>query len=205
MCGVAAGPLFVTTFTVVGRRQHGYRPRRDPVSTLVLGDHGWVQVANFLAAGVLTCASSVGMRRMLRPGGGAAVPALVGAVGLGLVGAGVFPTDPAGGDLSPDAHRMTRSGALHVACAVPVFLGLPAACLVGARGFRSEGRTVWTAYSVGSGVVALAAATLAGSGFSGERRLSERGGSCQRVALVTGLGWLALYSARLIGRDSRVP
>jgi hypothetical protein len=45
--GLVAGPLFVGTFLVEGLTWDGYQPMRHPVSSLALGQHGWLQVANF--------------------------------------------------------------------------------------------------------------------------------------------------------------
>ena len=95
--GTLAGPLFVTAFTAIGARRPGYDWRRLPVSSLALGHHGWVQRANFMVAGALYCCASRELGR--GPGrrvGPRAVPLLVGGVGIGLVGSGVFVTDPVG-------------------------------------------------------------------------------------------------------------
>jgi hypothetical protein len=194
--GVVAGPLFVATYTVLGRRQSGYLPHRDPVSSLVLGDRGAVQVASFFATGGLTCAAGLGLRRVLRPGtGSAAIPLLIASAGIGFIGAGIFRTDPVG-ENSLTSSELTRTGKLHVASAVPVFSCLPIACLVGAGVFSKRGNKVWTLYSTGCGITSMAAAALAGSGFAGNERLVEHAGTFQRIALVAGLGWLTSFSFR---------
>src|SRR3982751_1371276 len=85
-CGALAGPLFVVTFLLAGATRAHYHPLRHPVSSLELGDHGWVQHANFVVAGLL------GLALRAPP---AAV--LVGIWALGLIGAGIFTTDPVSG------------------------------------------------------------------------------------------------------------
>jgi len=106
--GVVVGPLTCSVFTVEGRRREGYSPRRHPVSALALGPRGWVQTANFLISGPMTVAAAVGLRRSLRPGRTAAfIPAAVAAAGLGLIGAGFFPTDPVPGYPDPDVSNAT--------------------------------------------------------------------------------------------------
>jgi hypothetical protein len=199
-CGSMAGPLFVGTFVVAGRKRPAYNPRSDPVSALALGSSGWVQVVNFLTTGVLTGVAAVGMRRALRPGPGVAgIPMAVGAVGIGLIGAGLFATDPPGLALGPGAPtRLTRRGALHIAFAVPVFLGLPTACHLGARRFGSERKGLWSGYSTASGMVTLVAITLAGAGFAGQDRLAHRAGTFQRIAIMAGLGWTSRFSLHLM-------
>ena len=97
-CGVIAGPLFVVAFLFEGATRADYDPLRHPVSSLALGDYGWVQSANFLVAGLLTLAFSVGLRSALRLGKGSTWgPLLVGVWAIGLLGAGVFVTYPVSG------------------------------------------------------------------------------------------------------------
>ncbi len=201
-CGSVAGPVFVGTFMVAGRRRAGYSPRVDPVSALALGESGWVQIASFLTTGALTCLAAVGMRRLLRPGpGSTGLPMAIGAVGLGLIGAGVFPTDrPASGYPEPSAGKpasLTRNGSLHIAFSVPFFVGLPVACFIAARRFGGERRSAWARYSMVSGVMAMATSTLAGAGFAGPGRLASRAGTWQRISIVTGLGWMSLFATHL--------
>ena len=66
-CGAIAGLLFVLVFLLEGATHANYDPLRHPVSSLALGDYGWVQSANFVVAGPLTLAFSVGLRRVFRP------------------------------------------------------------------------------------------------------------------------------------------
>jgi hypothetical protein len=69
-CGVIAGPLFVGAFLLEGATRADYDPLRHPLSSLALGDFGWTQIANFIVAGLLTLAFSIGLRRARRPGKG---------------------------------------------------------------------------------------------------------------------------------------
>src|SRR2546430_15111110 len=104
--GALAGPLFVGTFLVAGATRAHYNPLRHPVSSLELGNHGWVQHANFAVAGLLTLLLAAGLRRGLGRGRPSTRgPLLVGIWGLGLIAAGIFPTDPA----SRDPGRATRA------------------------------------------------------------------------------------------------
>jgi hypothetical membrane protein len=97
-CGVIGGPLFIVIFLVEGATRANYEPLRHPVSSLALGDYGWVQVANFIVVGLLTLAFAAGLRHTLRPGKGSTLgPLLVGIWAVGLLGAGVFVTDPVSG------------------------------------------------------------------------------------------------------------
>ena len=97
-CGVIGGPLFVATFLVEGATRAGYDPLRHPVSSLALGDSGWTQTANFIVTGLLTLAFAAGLRLALRPPEGSTWgPLLIGVWAVGLLGAGIFVTDPVSG------------------------------------------------------------------------------------------------------------
>lgn len=103
VCGGVAGPLFVVVAGVQAVSRSGFDLRRHPLSLLSLGDLGWVQVANFIVAGLLTLAFAVGMRQALHPGrAGTWGPLLVGVFAVGLLIGGIFVTDPALG-FPPDA------------------------------------------------------------------------------------------------------
>lgn len=52
-CGAIAGPLFATVFLILGAARAGYDPLRHTVSSLAIGDLGWVQQVNFVIAGLL--------------------------------------------------------------------------------------------------------------------------------------------------------
>src|SRR5262245_20158036 len=93
--GALAGPLFVVTFLIEGATRADYSTLRHPVSSLALGDFGWIQVANFVVTGSLLLALAVGMWRALRPSFWR--PLLIALIGLSLIGAGLFITDPING------------------------------------------------------------------------------------------------------------
>src|SRR5262245_29812033 len=98
VCGVIAGPLFIIVFLLEGPTRANYNPLRHPISSLALGEQGWVQTANFIVTGLLMLAYAVGLRRALQPRGGSWWgPVLVGVIAIGLIGAGFFPTDPVSG------------------------------------------------------------------------------------------------------------
>jgi hypothetical protein len=61
--GAAAGPLFVSVFSIEGARRPDYKPLRHPVSSLSLGPRGWVQAANFATTGMLYLAGAAGLAR----------------------------------------------------------------------------------------------------------------------------------------------
>jgi hypothetical protein len=204
--GAAAGPLFVTVFLAEGAGRADYHPLRHPVSSLSLGPRGWVQAANFSAAGALYVAGAAGLSRSRDAIiGTRLVPALIGAAGLGLLFSAVFPTDPVGGyppgtpDVPPvQSASMTRHGI----AAIPIFFGLPAAALACAWRFHREGRPWWAFYSAATATSTVVNLGLAGAGFSQAPRLANRAGLFQRLSIITAFAWITAMSARSIGTMS---
>jgi hypothetical protein len=204
--GVAAGPLFVTVFTTEGARRPGYRPARHPVSSLSLGPRGWVQVANFTAAGTLLVAGAAGLSRARADVVGTRlVPGLVGAAGVGLLISAAFPTDPVGGypPGTPDALPAPSAAMIgHEIGAIPVFLGLPAAALACAWRFGRSGHAGWAVYSAATAASVAANMGFAGAGFSQSAGMADRGGLFQRAAIITAFGWITALSARSLRRGT---
>lgn len=161
VCGAIAGRLFVTLFLVEGAVRPEYNPLRHPVSSLALGDLGWVQTVNFLVAGLLMLAFAVGLRRALRPLEGSTWGSLlVGASAIGLLGAGVFVADPIDGYPPGALDRSLHSslhGVLHDPFSALVFLGPPAAGLVFGRWFAARGERSWAISSAASAAVFVGA------------------------------------------------
>jgi hypothetical protein len=153
--GAAAGPLYVIVATAQILAREGFDVRVHAVSLLANGPWGWVQVANFILAGVLVIAGAVGLRRRMRgERGGTWGPVLLWGFGLGLVGSGIFVADPGAG-FPPGAVEptggMTRGGLLHFASGGLAFYSLIAACLVWAARYRGMGRPGAAAWSALTG------------------------------------------------------
>lgn len=209
ICGVLAGPLFFVTFTVIGNARPGYEWRRHPVSSLANGRQGWLQRANFVLAGVLYFTAARGLRRR-RSGGPGALPALVAGAGIGLIGSGIFVTDPVDGfPVGRDGRQSaepasgagggsTPEGRLHNLCAIPIFAGIPAAGLASAASAIRSGDHRWAGYSAGSSLVMIASFLLFGSAFGEDSRLARHGGVFQRISIASGFGWLAALALRAL-------
>ena len=143
-CGVIAGPLFVAIATVQLLTREGFDLRRHPISLLSLGEHGWIQVINFLFAGLLSIIFSVGVARVLTDGPGSRWgPRFFALFGVGLVIGGIFRADPALGFPAgaPEGYpeHITTHGMIHAFAPPLSFLSLIAACLVIARRLAAQG------------------------------------------------------------------
>ncbi|MGW0230606.1 DUF998 domain-containing protein [Actinopolymorpha singaporensis] len=201
-CGVAGPIVFVVAFLVEGATRAGYSALRHPVSSLALGEYGWTQRANFLVTGCLLLAFAVGSRPALRQayGAGRWGPGLLGAVAVGLLGAGIFATDPVG-DYPPGTAvpaPQTTTGTLHDTFSALVFLGLPVACCVVGYRFARTGHRGEAVYSVATAVLFLALFFLASAGFSQQTALAPVGGLFQRLTLVVGMGWIGWLALHLL-------
>lgn len=140
-CGVIAGPLFLATVLTQFATRPGLDPARHPLSLLSLGEHGWIQITNFILAGVLIIVSAIGMRRRLRgEPAGTWGPILFGAYGVAMIWGGVFRSDPAFGYPTGTPNTapavLTTHGILHSVAAPLMGIALIAACLVFARRFH---------------------------------------------------------------------
>jgi hypothetical membrane protein len=161
-----AGPLWAVVSLAQAAARTGFDLTRHPLSALSNGSLGWLQITNFVVAGVLTAAGSAGLRRVLRGRpGGTWVPRLVGISGLGLIAAGVFVMDPAGGFPAGAPagmpETMSRHSYGHMAAGSITFLALIAACYVLARHFALSGRRAWSIAGAVAGT-----ALVAGDGWA---------------------------------------
>jgi hypothetical protein len=190
--GIVAGPLFLALWALQAFTRDGFDPGRHPISLLRLGDLGWIQIANFVVTGALFVACAVGLRRVLHPGPGETWgPRLVGALGGGLMVAGVFVTDagagfPAGAPAG--APEMSWHGALHEVGYVVVMLSWTAVCLVFRRRFAALGQRGWARVCVATVVAALVL-----SGWPDPDSLTIR----IVIATAVQFGFVAAVAARL--------
>ncbi|WP_328523069.1 DUF998 domain-containing protein [Kribbella sp. NBC_00359] len=158
--GVVAGPLFVATVALQLLTRDGFDITHQPMSLLSVGALGWIQITNFVVAGILACVFAVGLRRSLHGGRGAKwAPRFTSLFGIGLIAGGVFPPDPALGYPvgTPDEipSEFSWHGTLHAFAPPLAFTALVVVSLILAARFRADGRTAWAAFSAASGVVSL--------------------------------------------------
>ena len=185
LCGAIAGPLFIVVLLVQDYTRPGFDPRLDLLSLLSLGDWGWVQMINFILAGVLNLLYAVGLWRRLHPGrGGTWGPILIAVYGFGLVVVGIFRTDPANGFPPgvPAATHPTFHGAIHALGALFVFLLLAAALLVFVRLFLAWKERWWAVYCLVSTVLFL---LIFFTGFTSAALMAR----ILRLAVL--IGWMA--------------
>ena len=153
----ASAPTWIAVSLTQAATREGYDITRHPLSALSNGDLGWLQITNFILAGVLALIGSVGLRRALagRPGGKWA-PRLVAAHGVGLIAAGLLVMDPGGGfpvgyDELPTTMSWHSAG--HMIAGTATFAALSATCFVFGRFYT---RTGLRGHAVASRIAAVA-------------------------------------------------
>ncbi|HET9777994.1 MAG TPA: DUF998 domain-containing protein [Propionibacteriaceae bacterium] len=135
IAGAAAGPLFALLATGQVLLRDGFDLRRHPLSLLSTGGLGFVQIGNFMLAGLGVLCLAIAVRRTITDGVGRRLLApLIAVFGLGLIASGVFVMDPENGFPigTPEglAQAMSWHGVAHVVAATVAFTGLAAACIV---------------------------------------------------------------------------
>jgi hypothetical membrane protein len=205
-CGIVAGPLYMIVGAVQVLTRPGFDVRYNMLSQMSLGDQGWIQVANFVASGLLVLAGAVGIRRALHSSPGSSWgPRLVGVYGLGLIAAAIFGADPGfgfppGTPAGPPTTMSTHS-LLHFVSALFGFFAIIGACAVFARRFAKLGERGWAGYSVVTGAVFLVAFLGTASGSGGVPFTLALWG-----ALALAWVWLSAVTAKLtserMGRGS---
>ncbi len=186
----------MVTILIDGATRPGYEPWRNFVSQLSTGERGWLQIANFIVCGTLVLAGSLGLRRTHGP---RVLTAIIGVLGLSLIIAGIFVTDPGLG--YPPGERVlprpTLHDTIHQLVSLPAFLALGTAPIAGALQIRSS--RSWAVYSVLSGIVSLASfAAMIAVAAQEERVVSGAAiGLLQRVSILAAFVWLSAFFARL--------
>lgn len=205
--GMIAGPLFIMVFTLEGLARPSYSALRHPVSSLAIGETGWMQSADFLAAGVLALIFASALRRYYRgPDGTTWGPIFIGAAAVLLIATGLVVTDPFSGyPPGTPGHPLTYSvhGIVHSACSTCAFVSLAAACIVFARLFLHRNERTWAIYSLASAAGFLYFFMLEVVAISQYAGFVEFGGLFQRIAIVISLSWLTLLALKILrARDS---
>ncbi|MEV8630803.1 DUF998 domain-containing protein [Streptosporangium sp. NPDC051023] len=193
-CAAVAAPLWTVVSLAQAATREGFDLTRHPLSALSNGSLGWLQITNFLVAGVLTVAGASGLRRVLHgtPGGRWA-PRLVRINGIGMIAAGVFVMDPADGFPigtpygMPEALTWHSYG--HMAAGSVAFIALIAACYVLGRHFSRAGNR---GHAIASRVAGTALLVGDGWAMSG----GTAGSLSLAIGAITAMLWIAVVAVR---------
>lgn len=175
-CAVVAAPLWAAVSLVQAAVRPGFDITRYPLSMLSTGPDGWVQILNFLVAGVLTVIGGIGLRRVLA----GSAPRLLTVNGVGMVAAGVFSMDP------PEVTTLSWHSYGHMAAGTVAFASLIAACYVVARRLTQR-RDKVASYVAGTALL-VGDLWAMGGGVAGSLTLA--------VGAITAMLWMSAVAAR---------
>ncbi|MFC8798255.1 DUF998 domain-containing protein [Promicromonospora sp. NPDC057138] len=186
--GVVAGPFYLVVGLILALTREGFDFARHPLSALMLGDGGWMQITNLALSGVMVLVAGVGMVRAGARGAGIGV----GIYGGAMVASAIFPPDPMPGfpPGQDGATTMSISGILHFAFGGIGFVAFAVAALLFGGWLARHGESGRAAWSRVAGVVILV-------GFVGGAALGPAGMGGLWLAVVAGFAWLLLASLRL--------
>ena len=187
-------PLWAAVSIVQAATREGFDILRHPLSLLATGDLGWLQIANFVVAGVLTVVGASGLRGALRgTPGGVWAPRLARGAGIGLVAAGVLVMDPGANfpvGAPADLPLVSWHAFGHMVAGTVSFTSLIALCFVLGRHLTRTGQR-------GLAVVSR----VAGLGLATGWAWAIAGGTAGTLTLAIGaigsLVWVAVVAARL--------
>lgn len=189
--GAVAGPLWAVVSLAQAATREGYDLTRHPLSVLSNGSLGWLQIINFLVAGLLTVAGAIGLRRALPDSRWA--PRLVLLNGVGLIAAGLFVMDPADGFPvgTPDGMgTLSWHSYGHMAAGSVAFFASIAACYVLGRHFGRAGNR---GYAIASWIAGTALLLGDGWAMSG----GQVGSLTLAIGAITAMLWVSFVAARL--------
>lgn len=186
--GVVAGPFYLIVSLVQVPFNPGFDLTRHPLSLLMLGDAGWIQMTNLILSGLMVSAAAVGFLRA--PDRARVAGWLVAVYGVCLVGSGIFPPDPMAG-FPPGSEMATTlglSGLLHFAFGAAGFVTLGIAAIAyGSRSARLGQRGWAIGCRVAGAVIIL--------GFFGGAALSAGPAGVASLWLTVLVGWAWLAAA----------
>ncbi|MET0416230.1 MAG: DUF998 domain-containing protein [Actinoplanes sp.] len=200
---LAAGPVaaaqMIAYVTIAGALRPGYRSERNWISQLVLGPGGWLAALNLAMCGLWLILCAAGLRQRLGPG---AAARLVTWCGIGLLVIALVPTDPGIGYPPGVPTEATALGLAHQAFSVALGLtGVAAAALLGrATGRPRLGLLIATVMAVTFTAGSILVLLDAGGVLPG-----NPSGLLERIALYTGLCWIAWVSTALRRPTIRQP
>jgi len=155
-CGILAGPIYILVGLAQILTREGFDMTRHPLSLMSTGDLGWIQIINFILTGLLVVLGAIGLHRaavadkLWRRGA-----LFIGLYGVGVIGGGLFVTDPSLGfpPGTPNTYPETMSwhGLLHFIFGQLGFLALIIASFIFARYFAAARLRGWAAYSAFTG------------------------------------------------------
>jgi len=200
------GPiLFIAIFLIEGWRRPEYKPIYHMVSSLSIGRSGWIQIINFILCGISILGLAAGLR-MINDSGNVSLFGFTMMIilGVSLIGAGIFVTDPVLGYPISSDDNVTLTGTLHNVFSLVVFISLPIVIVIMLNSFSDE--LSWKGWAVYS-IITLVLFIIFFISFMTASVFLEMGkvniapiGLLQRITIIIGWSWIAVFSYLLNSR-----
>lgn len=199
--GIFAPVLFVAVFTLEGLLRPTYDPLSTYVSALSLGQHGWVQMTNFILLGLLLLIFSRAVAAEFHSGKASRWGLiLLTVIAVLFIVSGPFRMDPMG----TPASQVTVHGTIHGLAGGIIFILMPITCFIYLRRFRTDphwhGLVPWT-WILG---IVVAVVVLVFTVISKSPALSARFaawmGLIQRCLIIPYMVWLFVFADGLLTR-----
>ena len=198
LCGII-GPLFlIVSYVIQERLREGYNPIMVTISALAIGPEGWVQTFTFLVAGTLIIFFGYGLFKLRSDEKFSKLaPIFIIICGIGLIGAGLFVTDPING-FPPGVYVYGEGpsfyGIIHKIFAGFLFFGLPLACFAMDKYFRFKDDLKWRIYTLFTGISSLIVFLLTTLAILHYGGLELFAGLLERITIIIGCLWMILLS-----------
>jgi hypothetical protein len=198
ICGAISGIIFTLSWMIQEAFKVGYNPLMVPISSLAIGELGWIQSATFLISGVTLIFFAYGLEKIRKNKGFSKWIVIFLAIGgIGLIGAGCFVTDPMNGfppGTSETALETTLTGTLHQLFSILLFIGLPVAMALFSKYFLKVKNRKWWIYSVSSAILFIIFMIILKVVSFSYLGLLPYFGLIQRIMLIIGFLWIILLS-----------
>ena len=198
LCG-AIGPIFlIFSYIIQERLREGYNPIMVTISALAIGPEGWVQTLTFLIAGALIIFFGYGLFKLRKTEKFSKLtPFFIIICGIGLIGAGIFVTDPINGfppELYVSGEGSSFYGIIHKIFAGFLFVGLPLACFAMDKYFKFKEDLKWRIYTLFTGISSLIVFLLTTLAILHYGGLQYYAGLLERITIIIGFLWMILLS-----------
>lgn len=177
-----------------GLLRQGYSSLRYPISSLAIGKNGAVQIFTFIFTGLLILLFAIAVQKILNK---KSITVLLGLVGIGLIGSGIFITDPVFGypeNLPFKRTVFTLHGKLHTLFSLLVFINIPIICFIMTTYYNVRREFTWKYYSQLTGISMLLLFLATGFAFNQVLGMGSVAGLIQRLCVITGFVWIILFS-----------
>lgn len=188
--GIIGPVMLIITDIVAASANPGYSAVEHSISSLALGDLGWVQTVGFLAIGLLVEIFTAGLLYNIRASRGfhLSIAGMV-IMGFGMLLLGAFRTDPVG-------VADTTEGVIHNLAAMAVFWLFPIVSLLMAPSLRNDPywRNVYR-YTVIAGILAVILVVIVAIL---DETSSTWFGLAQRVLVANMIVWVEVMAFKLL-------